>query len=91
MRVRAETMLVIAAAEVRAALKLAVENHLELVIPCRDGADVDPLNAALAQGVELFEAVDVVREGLAVDLEPHGVKAHLVALGHRNEDRDLCA
>ncbi len=77
------------AAEVRAALKLAVDKHLELVIPGRHVADVDPLHAALAQGLELFEAVDVVRNELAVDLEPHGVEAHLVALGQRDEDRDL--
>jgi len=36
-------------------------------------ADVDPLHAALAQGFEFFEAVDVVRDELAVDLEPYGV------------------
>ena len=78
------------AAEVRAALKLAVDKHLELVIPGRHVADVDPLHAALAQGLEFFEAVDVVRDELAVDLEPHGVEAHLVALGQRDEDRDLC-
>ena len=77
------------AAEVCAALKLAVDKHLELVIPGRHVADVDPLHAALAQGLELFEAVDVVRDELAVDLEPHGVEAHLVALGQRDEDRDL--
>ena len=77
------------AAEVRAALKLAVNKHVELVIPGRHVADVDPLHAALAQGLELFDAVDVVRNELAVDLEPHGVEAHLVALGERDEDRDL--
>src|SRR2546429_512204 len=49
------------AAEVRAALKLAVDKHFQLVIPGRDVADVEPLHAALAQGLELFGAVDVVR------------------------------
>ena len=78
------------AAEVRAALKLAVDKHVQLVIPGRHVADVDPLHAALAQGLELFGAVDVVRNELAVDLEPHGVEAHRVALGQRDEDRDLC-
>ena len=77
------------AAEVRAALELAVDKHLELVVSGRHVADVDPLHAALAQGLELFEAVDVVRDELAVDLEPHGVEAHLVALGQRDEDGDL--
>src|SRR2546429_3135079 len=46
------------AAEVRAALKLAVDKHFQLVIPGRDVADVDPLHAALAQGLELFGAVE---------------------------------
>jgi hypothetical protein len=32
------------------------------------------LHAALAQGLEFFGAVDVVRNELTVDLEPHGVK-----------------
>src|SRR2546429_4286489 len=79
------------AAEVRAALKLAVDKHFQLVIPGRDVADVDPLHAALAQGLELFGAVDVVRNKLAVDLEPHGVEAHRVALGELDEDRYLCS
>ncbi len=60
------------------------------MIPGRHVADVDPLHAALAQRLELFGAVDVSRGELAVDLEPYGVEPHLVALGHRNEDRDLC-
>src|SRR6267378_7510495 len=77
------------AAEVRAALKLAVDKHVQLVIPGRHVADVDPLHAALAQGLELLEAVDVVRRELAVDLEPHGVEPHRVVLGQRDEDRDL--
>jgi hypothetical protein len=36
-------------AEVFAALTLAVDEHLELVLPGRHVADVDPLNAALAE------------------------------------------
>ena len=47
------------AAEVRAALELAVDEHFDLVLAGRDVADVDPLHAALAQGLELLEAVDV--------------------------------
>jgi hypothetical protein len=31
----------------------------------------------------------VVRDELAVDLEPHRVEPHLVALGQRDEDRNL--
>ena len=50
-----------------------------------------PLHAAFAQGLELFEAVDVVRDELAVDLEPNGVEPHRVVLGHRDEDRNLCS
>src|SRR5439155_632716 len=57
------------AAEVRAALQLAVDKHVQLVIPGRHVADVDPLHAAFAQGLELFGAVGVVRDELAVDLE----------------------
>src|SRR5260370_10929288 len=79
------------AAEVRAALQLAVAKHVQLVIPGRHVADVDPLHAAFAQGLELFRAVDVVRNELAVDLEPHAVQAHRVAFGQRDEDRDLCS
>src|SRR5882762_142086 len=79
------------AAEVRAALKLAVDKHVQLVIPGRHVADVDSLHAALAQGLELFGAVDVVRHELAVDLKPHGIEAHRVALGDLDEDRDLCS
>src|SRR5262249_5545083 len=77
------------AAEVRAALKLAIDKYVQLVITGRNVADVDPLYAALAQGRELFGAVDVVRNELAVDLEPHGVEAQRVALGQLDEDRDL--
>src|SRR5690242_14909886 len=77
------------AAEVRAALKLSVDKHVQLVIPGRHVANVDSLHAALAQGLELFGTVDVVRNELAVDLEPHGVEAHRVALGQLDEDRDL--
>src|SRR5262249_19822323 len=75
--------------EVCAALKLAVDYHFELVIPSSHIADVDSLNATLSQGLELFEAVNVVRNELAVDLEPYGIEAHLIALGQRDEDRDL--
>ena len=71
-------------------VKASRNEHLELVISGRHVADVDPLHAALSQGLELFEAVDVVRNELAVDLDAHGVKAHLIAFGHRDEDRDLC-
>src|SRR5262249_11764081 len=78
------------AAEVGAALQLAVDKHFQLVIPGRHVADVNPLHAALAQGLQLFGAVDVVRHELAVDLEPHGVETHRVALGQLNEDRHLC-
>src|SRR5215472_3420611 len=78
------------AAEVRAALKLAVDKYVQLVIPGRHVADVDALHAALAQSLELFGAVDVVRNELPVDLEPHGVEAHRVALGQLDEDGDLC-
>src|SRR5262249_16534275 len=82
---------VLRAAEVRAALKLAVDKHVELVIPSGHIADVDPLHATLAQCLELFGAIDVVRNQLTVDLEPHGIEAQLlVTFGQRNEDRDLC-
>ena len=81
---------VLCTTEVLAALHLAVNKHIELMIPCCHVADVDPLHAALAQGFELFGGVDVVRDELAIDLEPHAVEAHAVALGHRDEDRDLC-
>ena len=60
------------------------------MIPRRHIADVDPLHATLAQGLELFGAVDVMRNQLTVDLEPDGVEAHLVALRQRDKDRDLC-
>src|SRR5690348_11426474 len=79
------------AAEVRAAIKLAVDYHLQRVIPGGDVADVNPLHAALAQGLEFFGAVDVVRDKLTIDLKPHGVEAHRVALGELDEDRDLCS
>src|SRR5260370_35785287 len=75
------------AAEIRAALKLAVDKHVQFVIPGRHVANVDPLHAALAQGLELFRAVDVLRNELAVDLKPHGGEAHLVALGQSEEHR----
>src|SRR5262249_17255980 len=54
-------------AEVRAVLELAIDKHLELVISGRHVADVDPLHPAFAQRLELFEAVDVVCDELAVD------------------------
>src|SRR5262249_8575868 len=78
------------AAEVRTAFKLAVDKHFELVITGRHIPYVDPLHAALPQSIEFFEAVDVVRDELTVNLEPHSVEAHLVALSQRDEDRDLC-
>jgi hypothetical protein len=81
---------VLGAVEVRAAFKLAVDKHVELVIPRGHIAYVDPLHATLAQCLELFGAIDVVRNELTVDLEPHGIEAHLVAFGQRDEDRDLC-
>src|SRR5260370_2633190 len=77
------------AAEVRAALKLAVDKHVQLVIPGRHIANVDSLHPALAQGLELFGAVDVVRTELAVDLEPHGVEALCVPLVHPHEHPTL--
>ena len=55
----------------------------------RHVAGVDPLHAALLQRLELLEAVDVVRDGLAVDLDLHRVEPQRVALGERDEDRDL--
>src|SRR5215813_8209044 len=42
------------AAEVGAALQLAVDKHFQLVIPGRHVADVNPLHAALAQGLALW-------------------------------------
>src|SRR6185369_10257754 len=78
------------AAEVGAAFKLAVNNHVELVLTGRYVADVDPLHATLSQGLELFEVVDVMRDELAIDLDSYGVEAHLVALGNGDEDRNLC-
>src|SRR5215467_11235842 len=81
---------VFGAAEIRAGLKLAINKHVELMIPRRHIPDVDPLHATLAQGLELFGAVDVMRNQLTVDLEPHSVEAHLVAFGQRDKDRDLC-
>jgi len=77
------------AAEVRAALQLAVNEHVQLVIPGRYVADIDSLYTALAQGLELFGTVDLVRNELAVDPEPHGVEAHRVALCQLDEDCDL--
>ena len=53
--------------------------------PVGDVAGVDPLHAALLQGFELLEAVDAVRDGLAVDLDLHRVQAQRVALGERDE------
>jgi len=57
-----------------ARLELAVDQHVELVIAGRDVSDVDPLDAAFAQGVQLLEAVDVVRHELAIDLQAHASK-----------------
>src|SRR6478609_4775701 len=81
---------VLRAVEIRAALKLAVHEHIELVVPRGYIADVDPLHATLAQCLELFGAIDVVRNELTVDLEPYSIEAQLVAFGQCNEDRDLC-
>src|SRR5262245_53969386 len=77
------------AVEVRAALELAVDLHLELVIPRRHVVDVDPLHAPLAQGFELLEAVDVEGRELAVDEDLHRIEPHRVALGQRDEDGNL--
>src|SRR5437764_4946611 len=78
------------AAKVFSVLKFAVDKHLELMISRSHVADVDPLHPSLSQCFEFFRAVDVVCDELAVDLEPHAVEAHRVALGDRDEDRDLC-
>ncbi len=43
-------------------------------------ADVDSLDTAFAERLQLLEAVDVVRDGLAVDLDLHGVEPDRVAL-----------
>src|SRR5260370_25634431 len=59
------------AAEVHSALKLAVDKHFQFVISGGPIADVAPLHAALAQGLELFVAVYVVRTDLAVELKLH--------------------
>src|SRR6478672_2539637 len=81
---------VLCAVEVRAALKLAVNKHVELVFSRGHIADVDPLHATLAQCLKLLGAIDVVRNQLTVDLEPHGIEAQFVAFGQCHEDCDLC-
>src|SRR5579862_8761681 len=57
---------VLCAVEVRAAVELAVDKYFEFVFASRDVADVNTLHAALPQGLEFFEAVDVVCNELAV-------------------------
>jgi hypothetical protein len=59
------------------------------VLARRDVPDVEALHAALVERFELLEAVDRLRDELAVDREAHGVETHRVARGELDEDRDL--
>jgi hypothetical protein len=55
----------------------------------RHVAGVDPLHAASLQRLELLEAVDGVRHGLAVDLNADRVETQRVALGEFDEHREM--
>ena len=70
-------------------VELAGDRDFDLVLAGRHVAGVDPLHAALLQRFELLEAVDAVRDGLAVDLDLHRVQAQRVALGERDEHREM--
>ncbi len=59
------------------------------MIAGRDVAGVDALHAALLQGLEFLEAVDVVRREFAVDLDLHGIEAKILVVLDRNEERHL--
>jgi hypothetical protein len=59
---------------VLAAGQLAGDRHLEPMLSGADVTGVDPLHAPLLQSFELFEAVDVMRSELAVDLDAHRVE-----------------
>ena len=74
---------------VLAAFELADDGDFELMRAGRNVAGVDPLHAALLQRFEFLEAVDVVRDQLAVDLDLHRVESHRIALRERDEQRNL--
>ena len=76
-------------AVISTALQLAANGHVERVRPGRHIADVDALDAAFAQRVQLLEAVDVVRDEFTVDADLHRVKPDRVALRERDEHGDL--
>ena len=74
----------------------------ELLVRCRDQgavevapiqqlaglqvAGVDPLHSTLSKSLQLLEAVDVVRDGLRVDLDADRVELEQIALGERRLD-----
>ena len=76
-------------AEVPAARLLSGDRDLEPVLARRNVPGVDPLHAALLQGFELLEAVDVMRDELAVDLDLHRIEPEGLAFGEGDEDGDL--
>ena len=70
-------------------VRLAVDLHVDLVLAGRQVADVESLHAAAAQRVEFLEAVDVVRDELAVDLHPDRVDTRRILGRERDEHRHL--
>src|SRR5262245_31117738 len=75
--------------DVAAAGPLPGDGDLEPMVAGRDVARVDALNPSPLQRLQLLEAVDVLRDELAVDLDLHRVEPELLALGDRDEDGDL--
>ncbi len=76
-------------ADLFASAQLAGNENIELMFASGNVAGVDPLHTALLQRFELLEAVDVMRNRNAIDLELHRIEAKAFSLRERHEDGDL--
>jgi hypothetical protein len=72
-----------------AARQLSGHRDLELMLAGRDVPGVDPLDAPLLEGIQLLEAVDVMRDGFSVDLDPHRVEPEALSLCQGDEEGEL--
>src|SRR5690606_24768531 len=68
---------------------VARENCHELVLARSDVADVEPLDAALDEGLSFARRVEVARDVLFIELDLDGVQRKELAHVHRYENRDL--
>jgi hypothetical protein len=79
----------LAGAEVLAARLLALDRDDQLMLSRGDVAGIDALHTALPERFELVEGVDVMRDELAIDLDPNRIQPRGLSLGEGDEDGDL--